>query len=190
MIIELLCQEHRNIERLLAVLEHELEIFDRGDRPDYDVIRAVIEYFEVHPERYHHPQEDLVFVKLKLRDPESAARIGDLAREHEEGTERLRRVARAVDGVLADREVLRQHVNLIVREFIDHERRHMAMEERDFFPAAVKALKPRDWAQIASASARRQGPLFSDIAEGQFDAQRAQIMQLEQEAEAERAPAR
>jgi hypothetical protein len=37
MIIERLSQEHRNIEMLLAVLERELEIFDRGDRPDYEV---------------------------------------------------------------------------------------------------------------------------------------------------------
>ena len=34
MIIERLSREHRNIEMLLAVLERELEIFDRGDRPD------------------------------------------------------------------------------------------------------------------------------------------------------------
>ena len=33
MIIERLSQEHRNIETLLAVLERELQIFDRGDRP-------------------------------------------------------------------------------------------------------------------------------------------------------------
>ena len=79
MIFERLCQEHRNIETLLAVLEHELEIFDRGDRPDYEVIRAIISYFEVYPEVYHHPQEDLVFAKLKIRDPAAAAKVGNLA---------------------------------------------------------------------------------------------------------------
>ena len=30
MIIERLSQEHRNIEKLLAILERELEVFDRG----------------------------------------------------------------------------------------------------------------------------------------------------------------
>ena len=67
MIIERLSQEHRNIEKLLAILERELEVFDRGDRPDYEVIRAVISYFEVYPEVYHHPQEDLVLAKLRTR---------------------------------------------------------------------------------------------------------------------------
>src|ERR1700692_3178463 len=136
MIIERLSQEHRNIEKLLAVLERELEVFDRGDRPDYEVIRAVISYFEVYPEVYHHPQEDLVFAKLTNRDPAAAAKVGDLAREHQKGTERLRRVAHAVENVLADAEVLRQNVDTIVRDFIEHERRHIMMEDRDFFPAA------------------------------------------------------
>src|SRR5262245_58724694 len=49
MIIDLLRQEHRNIEKLLRVLEQELNVFDRGERPDYEVIGAVIAYFEVHP---------------------------------------------------------------------------------------------------------------------------------------------
>jgi hypothetical protein len=102
MIIERLSREHRNIETLLAVLERELEIFDRGDRPDYEVIRAIISYFELYPELYHHPQEDLVFAKLKLRDPAAAAKVGNLTLEHQKGAERLRCVAQAVDGVLAD----------------------------------------------------------------------------------------
>ena len=186
MIIERLCREHRNIEMLLAVLERELEIFDRGDRPDYEVIRAIISYFELYPELYHHPQEDLVFAKLKIRDPAAAAKVGNLALEHQKGAERLRRVAQAVDSVLADREILRQDVDNIVRDFIEHERRHIMMEDRDFFPAALKALEPQDWTEIASALTSHEDPLFSEAAEETFDALRARILRLEQEAEAER----
>ena len=50
-IIEVLRQEHRNIEKLLRVLERELSVFDRGDRPDYEVVLAVIDYFKDYPER-------------------------------------------------------------------------------------------------------------------------------------------
>jgi hemerythrin-like domain-containing protein len=169
-----------------AVLEHELEIFDRGDRPDYEVIRAIISYFEVYPEVYHHPQEDLVFAKLRIRDPAAAAKVRNLAQEHQKGAERLRGVAQAVDSVLADRELLRQNVDKIVRDFIEHERRHIMMEDRDFFPAALKALEPQDWTEIASALTSRKDPLFSDVVEERFDGLRAHIVRLEQEAEAER----
>ena len=35
-VIEVLRQEHCNIESLLSVLERELSVFDRGDRPNYE----------------------------------------------------------------------------------------------------------------------------------------------------------
>lgn len=189
MVIEILRQEHRNIEKLLLVLERELSVFARGERPDYEVVHAVIAYFQVYPDVYHHPPEDMVFEKLKVRDPAAAANIGDLAADHRRGAERLRRVARAVEGVLADQELLRQNINDIVRDFIEQERRHIAMEERDFFPAAVKALQPLDWAEIASRLTDQRDPLFSVVVEERFEVVRRHILQLEQEAEAERSGA-
>jgi hemerythrin-like domain-containing protein len=189
MIIDTLRQEHRNIEKLLQVLERELKVFARGERPDYEVIRAVIAYFQVYPDVYHHPPENLVFQKLKARDSTAAAKIGDLEAAHRSGSDRLRQVAQAVDSVLADRELLRQAVEDVIRDFIEQERRHIAMEERDFFPAAVKALEPQDWMEITSRLTDQPDPLFSEIVEGRFDAVRRHIIQLEQEAEAERSGA-
>lgn len=186
MIIEILRQEHRNIEKLLLVLERELDVFARGDRPDYEVVHAVIGYFQVYPDAYHHPLEDRVFEKLKVRDYAVVAKIGDLAADHRRGAERLRKVARAVENVLADRELLRRTVNDIIRDFIEQERRHMAMEERVFFPAAINALQPADWAEIASRLTDQSDPLFSEVVEEKFEVVRRHIMQLEQEAEAER----
>ena len=186
MVIEILRQEHRNIEKLLLVLEQELDVFARGDRPDYEVVHAVIAYFQVYPDAYHHPLEDRVFEKLKVRDSTAAAKVGDLAADHRRGAERLRRVAHAVENVLADRELLRQTVNDILRDFIEQERRHMAAEERVFFPAAINALEPTDWAEITSRLTDQSDPLFSEVVEEKFEVVRRHILQLEQEAEAER----
>jgi hemerythrin-like domain-containing protein len=186
MIIERLSQEHRNVEVLLSVLERELEIFDSSGRPDYEVIRAIISYFEVYTEVYHHPQEDLILAKLEIRDPAAARKVGSLAVEHQKGSERLHRVAHAIDNVLAEGEILRESVDHIIRDFIEHERRHIMMEDRDFFPAALKALEHQDWTEIASALTSHKDPLFNDAAEETFDVVRTRILQLEQEAEAER----
>jgi len=38
------------------------------------------------------------------------------------------------------------------------------MEDRDFFPAALKALEPQDWTEITSALTSHKDPLFSDVA--------------------------
>ena len=84
-VVEVLRQEHRNIERLLRVLEQELSVFDRGNRPDYEAVLGIIDYFKDYPDCCHHPKEDIIFEKLKSRDPVAAANVGDLETEHQEG---------------------------------------------------------------------------------------------------------
>jgi len=185
-IIEVLRQEHRNIESLLRVLERELSVFDRGERPDYEVVLAVIDYFKDYPDCCHHPKEDMIVEKLKVRDPVAAATIGDLAGEHQEGTRRLRRVAQAVERVLSDQDLVRQNVDNIIRDFINHERQHMAMEERVVFPAALNALRAEDWADIALKLADRYDPFYQPGFEEKFNRLRRNILKMEEEAEAER----
>ena len=148
-IVEVLRQEHRNIEKLLWVLERELIAFDRGERPDYEVVLAAIDYFKDYPDSCHHPKEGMIFEKLEVRDAAAAAAIGDLEAEHEEGARRLRRIAQTIEAVLRDEDLLRHTVHDVMRDFIDHERQHMAKEERLLFPAALNALLPADWAEIA-----------------------------------------
>src|SRR5215468_8057597 len=87
-IIKILCQEHRNIESLLRVLEGELNVFDRGERPDYEVVLGVIDYFKDYPDCCHHPKEDMIVGKLKARDPVAAATVGELEAQHQEGARR------------------------------------------------------------------------------------------------------
>jgi len=82
--------------------------------------------------------------------------------------------------------MLREAVDATIRDFIEQERRHVSMEDRYFFPAALKALNPEDWTDIASAITSRKDPLFSEATEQRFDVVRAHILQLEREAEAER----
>jgi len=95
----------------------------------------------------------------------------------------LRRVAQAVERVLSDDDLLRQTVAEIIHDFINHERRHMEMEERIFFPAAINALRPKDWADIALKLADRRDPLYL---EEKFNMLRRKILEIEAEAEAER----
>ena len=137
-IIEILLEEHQNIEKLLRVLQHELEVFDRGGRPDYEIMQTIIQYFHDYPESCHHPKEEMIFEKLQARDPVAAKAFGDVEAEHELETQRLRRFARAVDSVLADQEFLRESFHLAVQDFIVHQRQHLEKEERLLFPAAVK----------------------------------------------------
>jgi hemerythrin-like domain-containing protein len=185
-IIEILRQEHRSIEKLLQVMEEELSVFDRGERPDYEVFSAVIEFFERYPDSCHHPKEDIIYKKFRTRAPDRAAIIPDLEAEHRDGAARLRRVAQAIDAVLNDQELVRDDVDRIVRDFIDNERKHIALEDQVVFPAILDALQPADWAEIAMTLADRYGPPSEADFEEQFSTSRRNILELEQAAAARR----
>jgi hemerythrin-like domain-containing protein len=185
-IIQILLEEHRNIDKLLLVLEHELEVFDRSEEPDYEILQAVIQYFQDYPESCHHPKEDMVFEKLKVRDSAAANRIGDVEAEHQVETKRLRRLVEAVEEILAGREFLRQTFHDVVHDFIEHQRQHMDKEERLLFPAAVQGLRPDDWAELDARLNDQKDPLFNGVIETKFQALQRTILRWQHETETSR----
>jgi len=175
-IIELLRDEHRDIEKLLAVLEDELKVFDRQERPDYEIIQAVISYFQDYPDCCHHPKEDMIFEKLQARDPVLAKTIGDVEAEHHQESRRLDRLSNVVRNVLLDRDVLRQTFDDVVHDFIQYQRVHMAMEERVLFPAALNALQPEDWTEIDRKWSDKKDSLFNVAIEEKCQSLRDRIL--------------
>ena len=129
----------------------------------------------------------MIFAKLKARDPATLAMIGDLEAGHHEGAARLHRVAQAIERVLSDQDLVRQNVDNIIRDFINHERRHMAMEERLVFRAALNALLPEDWADIALKMADREDPFYRLELEQRFNHLRRNIREMMEDVEPERA---
>lgn len=186
-IINILFEEHQNIEKLLLVLEHELDVFDRGGRPDYEILQTIIQYFQDYPESCHHPKEEKIFEKLKARDPAAARRFGDVEAEHAVEARRLSSFARVVEYILADQEFLRESFHLAVHDFIEHQREHLEKEERLLFPAAIRALRPEDWAEIDARLDDRKDPLFDSVVEEKFHDLQKTILRWEQETEQTRA---
>jgi hemerythrin-like domain-containing protein len=186
-IVDVLLAEHQNIERLLLVLEHELEVFDRSDRVDYEILQTIIQYFQGYPASCHHPKEEMIFDRLKARDAAASARFGDVEADHEVEGKRLHSLARAVEAVLADQEFPRENFHRAVHDFIEHQRRHLEKEERLLFPAALKALRPEDWAAIDARLDDRRDPLFNSVVEEKFHALQKTILRWEQETEEARA---
>ena len=186
-LIDSLRRDHANMELLLQILEQEIAVFDRPDRPDFDIIQGVVDYFRSYPAQCHHPKEDLLFAKLKARDPEGAAGIIDIEAEHGQAARRLERFARLVDEVLDDQPIARGVLDAAVREFVEHERRHMELEERELLPNALASLHAEDWADLDARLADTRDPLFSREAEASFEQLKQRIARWERENQADRA---
>lgn len=175
-ILAALRQDHRNMGQLLDAAERQLDCFDRGETPDYDILQGVLDYCLTYPDLYHHPKEDLVFARLRQVDPATADTIGDLTAEHRALAAATRRFAAAMHSVLQDLEVPRESFDRVTREFLESYRQHIGMEERVFFPAAEARLTAADWAAIEAKAKVQADPLFGAESEASYAALRADIL--------------
>jgi hemerythrin-like domain-containing protein len=185
-IIDSLIEDHRNMEKLLRLLEQELVVFDAAERPDFDVLAGIVEYFRSYPLQVHHPKEDLLARQLAARDPARADAIIGIEAEHSQAERRLDVFARLVEGVLNDQELSRQALDLAATEFVAHERRHIEIEERELFPAARAILSGEDWTQLDAKLDDARDPLFDRKIERRYAALAARLARWEEEDRATR----
>lgn len=175
-VIGILRQEHENIAKLLDALERQLARFMTKGSVDFDIIEGVARYFIDYPDLCHHPKEDVVFRRLRHRNPTAVPGMGDLEKEHEKIGALSRAFADTVHNVMQEAVVHRESFEKTTRAFIGAQRRHMELEERLFFPAALSALTDEDWAEVTAEISRRDGPLFGSTIEARFRAIATEIL--------------
>lgn len=158
--IEQLQLDHRNMTRLLGLLQSELEASRAGDTLDFDLLGSVMEYTLHYPDLCHHPKEDLVFRRMLLRDPTAGARVGDLLKEHAHLAELTRQFAAALHNREHDVEMPRAWFDKLLETYITAGRRHIAEEEHSFFPLAMVTLSDSDWDEIDAVTTAKPDPLF------------------------------
>lgn len=185
-LVDMLLEEHRNLAKLLNVIDQELSVFDRRERPDYEIFQSVIAYFREYPDGFHHPKEDIVYQILKQRNPAVAEAIGDVEADHKVEAERLRRFAQVVEDVLTDQELPRQMFHDAAMDFVEHQRRHMAKEEKLLFPAAIETLTKEDWARIDAQVESARDPIFDGEIASRYRNLYETILRWEREAEEQR----
>lgn len=173
--LEQLRAEHVNMSKLLDALERQMTRFAAREPVDYEIVDGVAEYCDGYPTLCHHPKEDIVFRTLRARSP--AAVDGLFLRdEHDKLVVLSNRLSGLVKRVLRDEEVPREWFTRVAASFIDFSRRHMEMEEQQFFPTAKMVLTDKDWEAIEAGVVYPTDPLFGDTAEDRFSALREDIL--------------
>jgi hemerythrin-like domain-containing protein len=161
--IEQLQIDHRNMTRLLALLRRELDAYRSGGELDFDLLNGIMDYTLNYPDLCHHPAENLIYERMIARDPQAKSTVGDLLKEHAHLGELTRKLAAALQNIARDSEIPRSWFENIVEDYLSSNERHIAGEEKTFFPQAALALRPEDWAAIEASDASaggKQDPLF------------------------------
>lgn len=176
--------EHRNMARLLKLLDREVQAFNNGESPDFELVESIMEYNQNFPDACHHPKENVVYKILCERDEEAAKAVGNLAKEHEELHTLAMRLATAVENVMDDHSLPRGWFSDVASEYQRFLLRHMQMEEVVFFPAAERVLTEEDWKAVDQEVFDKDDPVFDSEADERYESLRQAIMLSEGEADA------
>jgi hemerythrin-like domain-containing protein len=169
-IIDSLRSDHSRMTKLLDALERQIGRFEEGGLIDFEIADGILHYCRSYPDRHHHPLEDLVYERLKRRNPETASAVGDLAREHAKLAALTADFAARLDAVEQDVAMERHDFLGPAHSFLTGYRHHIMMEEKQFFPAAERNLTAEDWQAIQRALPPTADPLFERREDDRFGA--------------------
>ena len=168
--------DHAKMAHLLELLERQLDIFDQGKTPDYELVGGILDYCIGYPDRFHHPKEDAILDQMARSQPENLQVQQELKEDHEKLAILTKRFADAMEQVLQDQEVPRDWFGQTGRQFIRHYRRHLNWEEEEVFPRAAESLSTDEWADIEALFSGDNDPLFGAGDEARFKALREELL--------------
>ena len=133
--------EHRLIERMLAVVDQENRRLRREREVDPKFVETAVDFFRMYADRTHHgKEEDIYFRTLKAKPlNDSEARLmAELIEEHRYARQIVGELEEAGRRVEAHREEALDQVEQKFQSLLDFYPRHIAKEDKTFFPAAMK----------------------------------------------------
>lgn len=168
--------EHANFATLLDLLEGQLDLFHKDEKPDYELMLDIMFYMTHYPDVLHHAKEDLAFARIRELDVSVRPIVDELTEQHARLKEFGNALVRALDDIVNGSITAREHVEVPGRAYVADFRNHMLKEEATLLPMATKLLRDRDWAAIDAAIRHIDDPLFGKNGEERYAALRRQIV--------------
>lgn len=159
--LELLQQGHGNMQRVLTLVRIQVDLLQgSGDLSGFALLSNAVDYMHNYPRFSHHPAEDMLFAKLKVRCSQASSSCDRLQEQHRwfgvQEHELLRLSRRAQAGDAHAYTALRQQANAYCDAHVDHTGR----EESEIFPLAQDTLRDADWQETLMSLQTNADPLM------------------------------
>jgi hemerythrin-like domain-containing protein len=145
--IGILMVEHRLIERMVALMQRELEKIEQGKKPDLMFIDGAIDFAKTYADACHHGKEEsILFDKLAMKKllPEHKKLMDELVLEHIQSQKIIANLEMARESYLKGDSDVVGPILTICRSLAEFYPRHMEKEERDFFTASMEYFSKRE----------------------------------------------
>ncbi|MGI9319568.1 MAG: hemerythrin domain-containing protein [bacterium] len=171
--------EHRSLGAVLYCLKQLVSAVDGGKQPDFRVFHGLLMYIDRFLDRYHHPKENkYLFPAVLNRNPDLAATIELLGKQHREGEQMFIKVLKALSAYEYHGQPAFEEFKQAVSEYTTFEFEHAQKEESEILPVAESTLSKEDWQLIDAAFLDHHDPMFGDKPTAEFSALHRQIVSI------------
>lgn len=155
-------RDHAGLSRVLREIDTQATRLARAPGQARPVLVDALRYLLRYHHAFHHPREDRLFERIRARDAELDATLGQLSHEHESGEQQAGELADEIVGTSVRRLRGKRGERLAARihDYVRHTRIHMRNEEAVFYARAERVLDDQDWQAVIEADDGRTDPIM------------------------------
>ena len=127
-------RDHANMARLLHVLLLRLKHLEQGERPDFHLIREVVDYILEYMDGFIMPLERLYSEHLLAKEPEAEALCQRMADDYQALRKRLNLLSETLDMILMDHVVPMERFVDDLKTYLDAHLAYLKVEREQLFP--------------------------------------------------------
>lgn len=144
-------QDHANMARMLHVLQLKQKTLAAGERPNFQLVREVVDYILDYQEGFTQPLERVCTERLMELDPSSVEVTERLARDYRALQSRLKRLSNNLDMILMDAVVPMDRFAEDLKAYLKSHRTYLRDERELLFPLIRENFDDEDLQALAAA---------------------------------------
>lgn len=127
-------RDHANMARLLHILFLRHKTLEQGERPDFHLMREIVDYILDYMNGFITPLESLYSEYLLERDAGAEVLRSQLAEDYQALRERLDLLSENIDMILMDTVVPMDRFTADLKAYLDAHRAYLRAEREQLFP--------------------------------------------------------
>lgn len=171
MATEALNSDHRNIGRMLTVLQRAGNRLAAGEEAPLELFRDATDFFLTFSDTCHYGKEEAAFLPVleQAGIPKGACPISLILNEHEQARQLNRTLAVTADRLIQGERRVRRTLVLIVRDYVNLVRPHIIREDNIVFPLADVVLPTAAHKRLLADFEAIEAAKLGSVANGRFE---------------------
>jgi len=165
-----LYRDHAHFNRLMDILERQLEDLGRAGEPVSALLTDLIAYVGDYVDTFHHPIEDQLYQIMLARTDNGREHMEKLLGDHLVITNMTRELRKTLAALEENRGSHWNVAQAMGRELVKQQRDHILLEENNAFPLLRDELAPEDFDNATRAIPAIEDPLLDTDMQGRYPA--------------------